>query len=61
VYRSNIGCHYSGGSYWNANDQVVATLAEDACGKRLESCRLRFGATSRLPFGGFPGLVDSQG
>jgi lambda family phage minor tail protein L len=61
VYRSNIGCHYTGSSYWDANDQVVATLAEDACGKRLSSCRLRFGATSRLPFGGFPGLVDSQG
>jgi lambda family phage minor tail protein L len=61
VYRSNIGCHYTGSSYWDASDQVVATLAEDACGKRLSSCRLRFGATSRLPFGGFPGLVDSQG
>jgi lambda family phage minor tail protein L len=61
IYRSNIGCHYTGSSYWDASDQVVATLAEDACGKRLSSCRLRFGATSRLPFGGFPGLVDSQG
>jgi lambda family phage minor tail protein L len=61
IYRSNIGCHYTGSSYWDANDQVVATLAEDACGKRLSSCRLRFGAGSRLPFGGFPGLVDSQG
>lgn len=61
VYRSNIGCHYTGSNYWNANDQVVGSLAQDACGKRLESCRLRFGATSRLPFGGFPGLVDSQG
>jgi lambda family phage minor tail protein L len=61
VYRSNIGCHYTGTSYWDANDNPVATLANDACGKRLSSCRLRFGTTSRLPFGGFPGLVDSQG
>jgi lambda family phage minor tail protein L len=61
VYRSEIGCHYSGSNYWDANDNVVATLAQDACGKRLSSCQLRFGATSRLPFGGFPGLVDSQG
>jgi lambda family phage minor tail protein L len=61
IYRSEIGCHYSGSNYWDANDNVVATLAQDACGKRLSSCQLRFGATSRLPFGGFPGLVDSQG
>ena len=61
IYRDNIGCHYSGASYWDANDNVVGTLAQDMCGKRLESCRLRFGSGSRLPFGGFPGLVDSQG
>lgn len=61
IYRSNIGCHYSGSNYWDASDNVVATLAEDACGKRLDSCKLRFGNGNRLPFGGFPGLVDSQG
>ena len=61
IYRDNIGCHYSGASYFDANDNVVGTLALDVCGKRLESCRLRFGAGSRLPFGGFPGLVDSNG
>jgi lambda family phage minor tail protein L len=61
VYRSNIGCHYTGSSYWDANDVPMPTLAEDVCGKRLSSCRLRFGSGSRLPFGGFPGLVDSQG
>jgi lambda family phage minor tail protein L len=61
IYRSEIGCHYSGSNYWDASDNVVAILAQDACGKRLSSCQLRFGATSRLPFGGFPGLVDSQG
>ena len=54
VYRSNIGCHYNGSSYWNANDVPQPTLAGDVCGKRLSSCRLRFGAGSRLPFGGFP-------
>jgi lambda family phage minor tail protein L len=31
-----------------------AIFANDRCGKRLTSCRLRFGA-STLPFGGFPG------
>ena len=60
-YRSNIGCHYSGSAYFNANDQSVASLSSDVCGKRLTSCQLRFGNTSRLPFGGFPGLTDAMG
>lgn len=53
-YRS-AECGYTGSNYWNANDQSVGTLAADACGKRLSSCKLRFGATSPLPFGSFPG------
>lgn len=31
-------------------------IAADVCGKRLQSCRLRFGNNATLPFGGFPGL-----
>lgn len=61
TYRSNIGCHYNDSNYWDINDNPVGSLAQDVCGKRLESCRLRFGNTSRLPFGGFPGLVDQSG
>lgn len=34
------------------NDDV---LRRDRCGKRLQSCRLRFGLRGALPFGGFPG------
>jgi lambda family phage minor tail protein L len=35
------------------------TFAQDQCGKRLGSCKLRFGATAELPFGSFPaaGLI----
>lgn len=36
-----------------------ALLAQDVCGKRLNSCKLRFGATN-LPFGGFPGANLSR-
>lgn len=61
VYRSDIGCHYTGHSYYDVNDAAVPHLADDVCGKRLDSCKLRFGNTARLPFGGFPGLVDSRG
>lgn len=34
------------------NDEV---RNRDQCGKRLQSCRLRFGIKGALPFGGFPG------
>lgn len=61
IYRDSIGCGYVGSSYFDVNDNPVGSLAQDVCGKRLESCKLRFGSTSRLPFGGFPGLVDRQG
>jgi lambda family phage minor tail protein L len=47
-------CGYAGSNYWNSNDQSVATLAQDVCGKRISSCELRFGTNQELPFGGFP-------
>jgi lambda family phage minor tail protein L len=53
-------CGYTGSSYWNVNDQPVGTLAADVCGKRVESCKLRFGATAELPFGSFPGAGLTQ-
>jgi len=59
VYRGGE-CGYTGSNYWNAQDQVVGTLALDACGKRVESCKLRFGETAELPFGSFPGAGLSR-
>lgn len=35
-------CGYTGNAYFNTNNQPVPTLAEDACGKQLSSCELRF-------------------
>ena len=35
-------CGYTGNAYFNTNNQPVATLALDACGKQLSSCELRF-------------------
>ena len=58
-YRSSE-CGYTGSSYWNASDQVVGTLSQDRCGKRLSSCKLRFGATAELPFGSYPGAGLTQ-
>ena len=35
-------CGYVGNAYFNANNQPTTVLAEDACGKQLTSCELRF-------------------
>jgi len=55
VYRSTE-CGYTGTNYFDANDVSVASSANDVCGKRLTSCKLRFGATAELPYGSFPGI-----
>ena len=58
-YRS-AECGYTGSNYWNINDLPVGTLAQDVCGKRVESCKLRFGAAAELPYGSFPGAGLTQ-
>lgn len=55
IYRGD-GCGYAGTAYFDENDNPVATAAEDKCGKRLNSCKSRFGPASQLPYGGFPGI-----
>ena len=53
-YRSSE-CSYTGSNYFDVNNNSVGTLAQDACGKRLSSCKKRFGENNQLPFGSFPG------
>lgn len=48
-------CGYTGGPVATAQDAATTDPAMDSCGRRLASCKLRFGATAELPFGGFPG------
>ena len=59
VYRSSE-CSYTGSNYFDVNGNTVSTLAADVCGKRVESCKLRFGNTAELPFGSFPGAGLTQ-
>lgn len=54
VYRSTE-CGYTGGPMAKEDDTATGDPALDRCGRRLASCKLRFGATAELPFGGFPG------
>ena len=55
VYRS-AECSYTGTNYFNASDVAVGNASEDVCGKRVDSCKARFGQTAELPFGGYPGI-----
>ncbi|MDO6707917.1 phage minor tail protein L [Photobacterium sp. 1_MG-2023] len=52
-YRSP-DCGYTGGPVAQADDTPTTDPECDKCGKRLSSCRLRFGQNAELPFGGFP-------
>lgn len=55
VWRYRGGeCGYTGTSYFDANDAAVGSAGLDVCGKRLASCKARFGQNNPLPFGSFP-------
>jgi lambda family phage minor tail protein L len=50
-------CGYTGTNYFDKNDQSVSLVSQDVCGKRLSSCKARFGTGSAvLPYGGFPAV-----
>ena len=66
AYNSAVGVYNNALAQYNAavsalNAAYAALPADneikkrDKCGKRLQSCRLRFGTRGALPFGGFPG------
>lgn len=52
-------CGYTGTTYFDVNNNPVTSASLDVCGKRLSSCKKRFGENAELPFGGFPaaGLI----
>ena len=55
VYRS-AECSYTGTNYFNASDAPVGNANQDVCGKRVDSCKARFGQNAELPHGGFVGI-----
>lgn len=57
-YRS-AECSYTGTNYFDANDSPVGSAGLDVCGKRITSCKARFGQTAELPFGSYPGVGTS--
>lgn len=55
VYRSP-NCSYLGSDMFTITNQRTLDPDKDVCSKSLTACKRRFGSTSVLPFGGFPGL-----
>ncbi len=47
-------CGYVGTNYFDKDDNPT-NLQGDYCAKKISSCKKRFGETSELPYGGFPG------
>lgn len=47
-------CSYAGPAVAKADDTPTNDLAQDRCGGRISSCKLRFGEAAELPYGGFP-------
>ena len=58
-YRS-AECSYTGNNYFRTDDSSTSVQSEDVCGKRISSCKKRFGNNSPLPFGSFPGVGLTQ-
>ena len=53
-YRG-ANCGYTGAAMFDNKGNPVQSSAQDRCGGHMSDCKLRFGATAILPFGGFPG------
>lgn len=59
VYRS-ADCGYTGPAVAKEDDTATSDMAQDDCGHRLSSCRLRSWPDNELPFSGFPAAGTIQ-
>lgn len=60
-YSQAGDCGYNGAALFDAGDAPTADPAQDVCGKRLSSCKARFGQYAELPYGGFPAAGRIRG
>ena len=47
-------CGYTGAAMFDINGNPTTDATQDKCKGLLSDCKLRFGATNELPYGGFP-------
>ena len=57
-YNSTLAARDAAFTAWQTSPPYANDLggSGDSCGKRLNSCKLRFGNLAELPFGSFPGV-----
>jgi len=69
LYDNNGRAIWASGYVSNVEPRIISSIgsmitvdpAKDICGKRLSSCKARFGANAELPFGSFPSLGTFYG
>ena len=54
-------CGYTGAAMFDRDGKPVADPIADKCGGKVSDCKLRFGATKPLHFGGFPAADQLRG
>lgn len=54
-------CGYVGSAMFDTDDNPVIDPVKDKCGKRVASCKKRFGEWAPLSFGGFPSADAVRG
>lgn len=60
VYRG-AECNYTGSAMFDSDDNPVIDPTRDKCGKRVSSCKARFGQWQVINFGGFPAADTLRG
>lgn len=55
----NASCPYTAAASFDENDNPVIS-SSDKCGRRLTSCKKRFGANGQLPTRAFPGIARTR-
>ena len=58
-YRGTA-CGYNGNTYWDGQNNRVASRNDDNCALSIKACELRF-PTGALPYGGVPEQEESSG
>ena len=59
IYKGE-GCGYTGEPVATEFDVLTDVAAMDKCSHKVSGCKLRFGDSSELPFGGFVGMRLAQ-
>lgn len=58
--QTGNACPYAGSNRYTKYGISTNNNSEDACGRKMSDCVLRYGTNKDLPYGGFPGLARTR-